>query len=415
MPRRRHPNWPLRALGLALLAVLLGYIVLFPAASFQSSSDHARRTPAWIEAPSLGEVMRNRAVEGFTVVWFFSIGASIGSFLNVVVYRMPRGVTLIHQASRCPRCETKIRATDNLPVVGWLMLRGRCRTCRLPISPRYPLVELTVGLVFAALLGVELATAGGNLPLRETTGPSGLLEILISPRPDLLRLFCFHVCLLCVLLGGALMQWDEQPLPRRFLVFAGLVGLLAPAIWPDLHPVPWRIEQGEGALSTAWLSRIDTGLIGCLAGAALGSVLDRILTPARRVAVGQRNQPRIAFGLSIVGIYLGWQAVIAVAAMAVVLRLVVLRLVSVGSGRAWERLTRSPLWGYLFFAALLQMVAWRITSTWSWWPGPNTALITIAATIAATIGLAMLDRFFLSRFKPDPLSPPLPHQGDVEA
>ncbi len=74
----------------------------------------------------------------------------IGSFLNVCILRIPEDLSIVAPASRCPRCQTPINWYDNVPVFGWLWLRGKCRTCGLPISPMYPLVELTTGLLFVA-------------------------------------------------------------------------------------------------------------------------------------------------------------------------------------------------------------------------------------------------------------------------
>jgi leader peptidase (prepilin peptidase)/N-methyltransferase len=79
----------------------------------------------------------------------------LGSFLNVVIHRLPRGESLAHPRSRCPSCGTQIAGYDNIPIVSWLMLRGRCRHCRAPISPRYPAVELITALVFAAVVLVR--------------------------------------------------------------------------------------------------------------------------------------------------------------------------------------------------------------------------------------------------------------------
>ncbi|MDQ6648998.1 MAG: prepilin peptidase, partial [Actinomycetota bacterium] len=78
-------------------------------------------------------------------------GLLIGSFLNVVVWRVPRGQSVVRPASACPSCHVPIRARDNLPVAGWLVLRGRCRDCHEPISSRYPIVELATGVLFAVL------------------------------------------------------------------------------------------------------------------------------------------------------------------------------------------------------------------------------------------------------------------------
>jgi leader peptidase (prepilin peptidase)/N-methyltransferase len=84
------------------------------------------------------------------------LGLIIGSFLNVVAYRVPRGESVVSPPSACPRCDTPIRNRHNVPVLGWLALRGRCYDCALPISPRYPAVEAATGLLFA-LVGYHFA------------------------------------------------------------------------------------------------------------------------------------------------------------------------------------------------------------------------------------------------------------------
>jgi leader peptidase (prepilin peptidase) / N-methyltransferase len=78
----------------------------------------------------------------------FVVGAAIGSFLNVVVYRLPEGMSLLFPPSRCPYCLTRLKPYENVPVLGWLLVRGRCNHCHTPISIRYPLVELATGLLF---------------------------------------------------------------------------------------------------------------------------------------------------------------------------------------------------------------------------------------------------------------------------
>jgi leader peptidase (prepilin peptidase)/N-methyltransferase len=84
------------------------------------------------------------------IAFIFLFGLVIGSFLNVCILRIPEDLSIVAPASRCPRCQTPINWYDNVPVFGWLWLRGKCRTCGLPISPMYPLVELTTGLLFVA-------------------------------------------------------------------------------------------------------------------------------------------------------------------------------------------------------------------------------------------------------------------------
>ena len=79
------------------------------------------------------------------------LGLAVGSFLNVVAYRVPRGESVVRPASHCPNCGNPVRARHNIPVLGWLLLRGRCADCGTSISFQYPLVELGTGVVFLAL------------------------------------------------------------------------------------------------------------------------------------------------------------------------------------------------------------------------------------------------------------------------
>src|SRR3954464_5720646 len=92
-------------------------------------------------------------------------GAVIGSFLNVVAHRVPRGESLVSPGSRCPGCGTPIKPYDNVPVLSWLLLRGRCRACGVRISPRYPLVEAINGLPGAAGAGDQGAVSDAWLGL----------------------------------------------------------------------------------------------------------------------------------------------------------------------------------------------------------------------------------------------------------
>ena len=100
-------------------------------------------------------------VETVIPFFFFLFGIAIGSFLNVCISRIPEGVSIVSPGSRCPRCLQPIKPYDNIPVFGWLLLRGKCRNCALPISPMYPLVEFSTGLVFVLTwyeFGISLLT-----------------------------------------------------------------------------------------------------------------------------------------------------------------------------------------------------------------------------------------------------------------
>lgn len=96
----------------------------------------------------------------------FAFGATVGSFLNVVIHRVPRGESIVHPRSRCPSCGTMIAAWHNVPILSWLFLRGRCASCDVPISARYPMVELLTGMLWLAVAvryGVTWAALAGVL------------------------------------------------------------------------------------------------------------------------------------------------------------------------------------------------------------------------------------------------------------
>ncbi|MCC5636046.1 prepilin peptidase [Nostoc sp. CHAB 5844] len=97
------------------------------------------------------------------IIVVFALGASIGSFINVVVYRIPAGLSILWPPSRCPHCLNQLKAYDNVPVLGWLWLRGKCRYCKSKIAVRYPAVEAITGLIFVIVFlvfQVSIATLG---------------------------------------------------------------------------------------------------------------------------------------------------------------------------------------------------------------------------------------------------------------
>src|SRR3954471_24958828 len=93
------------------------------------------------------------------------VGLLVGSFLNVVAYRLPRGESLVHPRSRCPGCGAQIAAYDNVPIVSWLLLRGRCRHCGEAISARYPLTEAGLGVLWAGTVLALGTDDAGELTL----------------------------------------------------------------------------------------------------------------------------------------------------------------------------------------------------------------------------------------------------------
>jgi leader peptidase (prepilin peptidase)/N-methyltransferase len=192
----------------------------------------------------------------------FAGGASVGSFLNVVAYRLPAGLSLVSPPSHCPKCNHRLGSTENIPVFGWLRLRGRCRWCRTPISPRYPSVEALTGILFCAVYWVfGFSSLGWG--------------------------YCL---LLSWLLALSLIDWDTMTLPDE-LTRSGLVlGLLFQAF------LGW--QAGNVAM----------GLISAIASGVLGIWLFDAIRIIGSLVIGKNamggGDPKLA---AMIGVWLGWQ------------------------------------------------------------------------------------------------------------
>lgn len=167
---------------------------------------------------------------GMVVALSAVFGLLIGSFLNVVIYRVPRKESLVTPPSRCPRCERPIAPYDNIPVVSWLLLRGRCRHCGEPISARYPLVEAFTGLVFGLLAWRVHEDTGSwwALPAFLWFGAAcialALIDLDTKRLPNAIT-FPSYAAGVVLLGGAALLDGDLDPLVRGLIGMAALYGV----------------------------------------------------------------------------------------------------------------------------------------------------------------------------------------------
>ena len=189
-------------------------------------------------------------------IWFCFLGGCIGSFMNVVVYRVPAGMSLVHPGSCCPRCRHAIRARDNLPVLGWLLLKGRCRDCQAPISARYPIVEGTVAAAFLVFWWVDVWQ---------------LHDRIVSPNVRL-GLFGMHAILFSTLLCAALIDVDGHSVPA--LVFLPCIVAFTVCNWAT--PQTARLLQGDQAWSHPWMGGLLGALIGLLADPGMRQRSERL-------------------------------------------------------------------------------------------------------------------------------------------
>ena len=222
------------------------------------------------------------------------LGLVIGSFLNVVIYRVPRHLSLIRPGSACPSCSTPIKPYDNIPVVSWIVLRGRCRACGAPISPRYLAVEVLTGGLFAA----AAAKFGPHWPLPAyLAGFAGLiaialidLERLVIPK-SLAYVTLGAVTLLFVASSAATGHWHNLGIgaacAASWLVAFFIFNLLAPRFlgFGDVRFAP------SLGLLLGWLG-VGYALLGFFLSNLIGAVIGVALIAAGRAS---RDQP-IAYG-----------------------------------------------------------------------------------------------------------------------
>jgi leader peptidase (prepilin peptidase)/N-methyltransferase len=186
------------------------------------------------------------------------LGLAIGSFLNVCIYRIPLGQSLLSPPSRCPKCERPLGWLDNIPVVSWVVLGGKCRRCGAPISAQYPIVELVTALAFVAIVW------------------------LTPPGPQLVARLIF-VCLLIVLFG---IDLEHQLLPNVITLPGIVIGLIFSLV-----------------ASPGWQSALIGAVLG---GGVLYGIAAAYYMVRRDEGLGMGDVKMLAM----IGAFLGWQAVL---------------------------------------------------------------------------------------------------------
>lgn len=233
-----------------------------------------------------------------------ALGLAIGSFLNVVIWRVPRGENVAHPPSHCPSCDAAITPRDNIPVVSWLSLRGKCRSCGAAISARYPLVELgTAGLfvAFAIHFGIH-ADLPAYLFLAAVGIALAMIDLDVQRLPDVLTLPAYPVGL--ALLGAAaLTHHDGHDYLRAALGMAALFGFYA-IVW-FVYPAGMGLGDvklaGVLGLYLAWLGWGEL-IVGAFGAFAVGAVVSIGIISFRE---GGRKT-RIPFGpFMLIGVLIG--------------------------------------------------------------------------------------------------------------
>lgn len=320
-------------------------------------------------------------------VYIFIIGAVIGSFLNVCVYRIPlynrlwgQLSSLSNKPSHCPRCQTHIKWYDNIPIFGWLKLRGRCRSCQMWISCRYPIVELLNGSLLLLLFWFEVPS-GLGVGLDESSiysklGPQNFPGLgSISPEALVWLRFAFHAVLIEALLVASLIDWDLRIIPEATTTPATVFAVVVSTCVPVLGIVPvWFQQQGllntfgivtpewlhpfmAGPAVPAWITAhpylhgLSTSLAGMLVGGGIVWLIRRAgFLFLREEAMGDGD----IYLMAMVGAFLGWQATLIAFFIAPICALtaVVLSL-------PFSRNRMIPYGPYLSLGALLTILFWK--------------------------------------------------------
>ncbi|HND55027.1 MAG TPA: prepilin peptidase, partial [Pirellulaceae bacterium] len=247
------------------------------------------------------------------LAWITATGACFGSFMNVVIYRVPAGLSISYPPSRCPKCLHPIRGYDNIPVLSWMILRGKCRDCGNPISARYPSVEALVAFV-TMTLALTLVFPG-------TADLSDYLRVVVVRRPWILwSLLGGHVLVACTLICAALIDFDRQRMPLRLFVPAMLVGGVFAGWFPEFT-----------RLGVTGLERLAWGenLLRAICEMALGAVCGVAIAPLRAAwesspgaPLAERARPYVPT-FSVIALWLGWPVVVGVTILSTVVAVTV--------------------------------------------------------------------------------------------
>ncbi len=195
------------------------------------------------------------------VVFAFLGGLLVGSFTTVVAHRVPRGESIVGPRSRCPGCGAQIAAYDNVPVFSWLLLRGRARCCGAAISPRYPLTELLVAVLYAATV----------LVLWDDAGEIALGLVFVT-----------------VLVAVTLTDIEQRIIPNKILLTGSILAVAIAAI-ADPGSLPERVIAGVAAGGLLFLAALayprGMGLGDVKLAATMGLFLGRSVAPALLIAL----------------------------------------------------------------------------------------------------------------------------------
>lgn len=341
------PNWPLRFLWLGIAATVGFYVFILPEIqiAWWKYRSPNRMLPSSLQLDIVTRSML-RTLEAFVVGFFFAVGASIGSFLNVVAYRLPNHLDISVAGSRCPKCGKRLTFKENMPLFGWVRLRGKCSGCQIPIPIKYLVAELLLGLIAVWLGAYELLSGGLNLPLRTPNYYAGVVWIVFYTKWDLVSYTLFHFALFSILSTQVLILDNKLPVPKRFWVFCVALGLGLTLCFPWLHLVhsslflPGIEMRGPGQIEGVKLEWMQQNLLSILWGSVYSLILAIVAAMIATILTRQSQQSHYLTWLGMftcIGLWLGWQAALLISVISLLTFCNLLIFSRIATGRKSEQ------------------------------------------------------------------------------
>ena len=285
------------------------YMIMIPAIDALLEPWRERPSSFKVEQLSAFEILRVRTAKLAVFSYFAYLGACAGSFLNVVAKSAPHGRAIALRSSTCPMCGSLIRRIDNLPIFGYVRLRGQCRNCKAAIPIRYFFVELTGFTIFASLFLYELVTGAANVPGFLHYHHAGILWIILYTKWPVVGIYFYHCLLFSCILMLALMEQDHLRAPRWMGVVLPLIFAITAIVSPTMLTVSLG-DQTPFQLPMAfpdWLDRAMTSATGGIAGWMIGHFAKPLRLRRRQ------SSSSLGFAFVLIGVSIGWQAVLSVA------------------------------------------------------------------------------------------------------
>ena len=263
-------------------------------------------------------------------LFVFIMGLMIGSFINVLVARLPYEKSIVWPSSRCFACYRRVRFTDNIPILSFLRLRGKCRDCGASFSSRHLWVELGTGIAFLGLFFAEIVFNYFKLPGVKF----GVNAFNVRPSPHAIAIFLYHALLIAGLIAAAVVDAEHRIIPAQITYPVMIVGIIGAAFmpWPWPNPasaantipagIPWMLPEFAGKIASgvqpwpfwgpvpdfapagSWKLGLLNGVLGALAGSLVVRATKWLFeTGFGREALGLGD----ADLLMMAGAFLGWQ------------------------------------------------------------------------------------------------------------